>query len=341
MEEDTIFDFGDDTVQEPETDDFSGSIFDNTDDDSTPVSDDGESDDYSDYIDTALKAKGIDRNNIEITDEDGNTEIVSFDDLSDDDKASILSEDAPTVEQPSVEDQISDNEIEMLNYFRTNRIGSLQEFANGVAQRAVANYIANQPQAPSDIDGYTDDEIIAYDFIQRFGDNMTNEEIDDEIDRLKEDEEAYEKRVNLLRSSYKAQEEAERRLYEENEARQSAVNTQRFVQAYNQAAYNVNTIQGIDLEDQDKMEILDYVLTKDQFGKTQFSKDLDDPEKVLKMAWFMRYGEDAAAATRNYFAQLLARQRAPQQSPKSKTISRPKSNSTSRQTKQNNPFKFN
>ena len=346
MEENDSFYFGEDDQVQTDVNSSQQSVFDNyQNEDSPEPSEEPQYDEEgnlitseeNDYISQLLLAKGIDRNNIEITEEDGTVTNVTFDDLSNEDKLALLSEEMPE------DTGITDKDIEILNYFRANRINSLQEFANGIAQQAVANYIASQQNAPtSDIDSYNDDEIIAYDLINKFGDNMSDEEIDAEIERLKEDEDAYAKKVNLLRTYYRNEEEAQRKLYEDDQAAQRQANTEAFRQAYGQAAANLNTIQGIDLEDADKQDLLDFVLTKDSFGKTEFSKALDDPETVLKMAWFLKNGEDAAEATRNYFAQLLAKERAskPATRPQPRAVSRPNGGSNANSSKQNNSFKF-
>jgi hypothetical protein len=155
----------------------------------------------------------------------------------------------------------------------------------------------------SEIDGYSDDEIIAYDFIQRFGDEMTDEEIDAEIERLKGDEDAYKKRVDLLRTAYKNEEEAQAKLYEE----QTEANRALFVNAYNEAVRDLNDIQGIRLGDEDKQELLQFVLEKDDANRTGFSKAMDDPANVLKMAWFLKHGEETFDATLDYFKKEIAK----------------------------------
>jgi len=336
------FVFEDDVQSTVEQNQETGSIFDNYDDNNNDDNHnddnhDDNNDEPGDYVDQLLKSKGIDRNNIEITEEDGTVSTVNFDDLSDEDKVNLLSDES--VYKTST-NPITDQDIELLNYFRANRINSLQEFVDGIAQQAVADYIANTQNIPdSDIDGYSDDEIIAYDLIKKFGSDMSDEEIDAEINRLKEDEDAFNKKVDLLRTYYKNEEEAQRQLYENDMAAQRQADVENFQNAYVNAISNIDTIQGIDLEDQDKQDLLDFVLTKDQFGQTEFAKALNDPEAVLRMAWFLNNGENAAEATRNYFASLLSQQRAQSASKQTRVVSR--TNSTSnKNNKTNNSFKF-
>ena len=53
---------------------------------------------------------------------------------------------------------------------------------------------------------------------------MTDEEIDEEINRLKANPEAFEKRVALLRTAFKSEEEAQAKLYQDQEAAKQAEN---------------------------------------------------------------------------------------------------------------------
>lgn len=255
-------------------------------------------DDSKDYITQLLSEKGIDRNNIQVFDEQNNPMSLKFDDLTDEQKADVLRGDYTGP-------QFSDAEIETINYLRSNDM-SLQDFANWQQKQAVDNYLANQ-QPTSEVDSYTDDEIVAYDLIKRFGDDMSDEEIDAEIDRLKEDENAYAKRVALLRNSYKSEAEAQARLYEDQQLQQKQAFTDSFVNAYQYAASDLNDIQGISLDDRDKSELLDFVLTKDAAGKTAFAKALDDPDAVLKMTWFLLHGEEAFNQTVDYFKNEISK----------------------------------
>lgn len=258
----------------------------------------GDNEVVSDYVTTLLKEKGIARDNIQVFDEDNNQTSVKFDDLTDEQKADILRGEA-------VGPQLSDAEIETLNYLRSNNM-SLQDFADWQKKQAIDDYLASQ-QPTSEIDIYSDDEIVAYDLIKRFGDEMTDEEIDAEIDRLKSDENAYAKRVALLRNSYKSEAEAQAKLYADQQTQQQKEFTDSFVNAYYNAANDLNDIQGITLDNQDKSELLDFVLNKDAADRTAFYKALDDPNAVLKMAWFLLHGEEAFNQTVDYFKGEIAK----------------------------------
>lgn len=253
-----------------------------------------------DFISKLLEAKGFKNKTIQITDENGEVSDINFDDLTDQEKFDLLSD--------SGQDEgamPSDEELKTLNFLRTNNM-TLEDFAKWQREEGVQEYLANQ--APiTEFDEYTDDEMIAYDFIQRFGEDMTDEEIDAEIERLKADPDAYQKRVNLLRASYKSEAEAQSKLYEQEEQTRNQAAEEEFKTAYINAAGNINYIHGMDLDNNDKQELLDFVLTKDAANRTGLSKALDNPESVLKMAWYLLHGEETYDATVDHFKKEIAK----------------------------------
>lgn len=252
----------------------------------------------SDYITRLLESKGIDRSKIQILDEEGNPSEIDFDSLSDEDKFAVLS---------YQEEQVlpSDDELQTLNFLRQNNM-SLQDFAEWQRQEAIQEYLSQQQQS-SDIDAFSDEEVIAYDYVKRFGENMSDEEIDAEIERLKADPDAFAKRVSLLRNAFKAEEEAQAKLYQDEEAAKQAANEKMFVDTYHQAAGNIDSIQNTELDDNDRDELLRFVLEKDQANRTGLSKAMDNPENVLKMAWYLLHGEERVDAMIDYFQKEISK----------------------------------
>lgn len=307
--EDSLFDIvGDDEPQvavnsatyDPEMDD---SFFGDSDPTIEPQTEEPveEPEEEDGLLEKALRNRGIDPKNIQIVNEKGEVETISFSDLTEEEQLDILSD------KNEEQSPISDVEMETINYLRANGI-TLEEFAKLQRDQAVADYIASAG-TETDIDSYSDDEIIAYDFITRFGEEMTDEEIDSEIERLKQDEEAYSKRVNLLRTKYKEQElaaeqEKQKTLEQEHQAQE-----QELINAFVSAATNIGDIQGVILEDNDKEELLDFVLTRDAAHRTGFSKAMDNPDNVLKMAWYLLHGDEVFNSTVDYYKNLVAQSR--------------------------------
>lgn len=291
--EDDLFKFEDtqepvpsNEVQEPET----FEEFTDTQDDSPEQS----------YLDMLLEAKGLNKNEISIYDENNNLTKVPFDSLSEQEKFDVLN----NVDSPAIDD----SELQVLNYLRQNNM-SLQDFADWQKKVGVEEYLAQQ-QPVTEIDGFTDEEMVAYDLIKRFGESMTNEEIDNEVERLKSNPEAFAKKVQLLRNAYKEEEVAQQKLYEEQESTRRQEDEKAFINAYNTALQGMDSIQGIELDNSDKNELMQFVLTKDQSGRTELSKALDNPESVLKMAWFLMHGEEAMNNVVDYFkSEITKRER--------------------------------
>ena len=261
-----------------------------------------DNEDSKDYISRLLESRGIDRNRIQILDEEGNPSEVSFDSLSEQDKFDILN----YQEDPVLPE---DHEIQAINFLRQNNM-TLQDFAEWQRQEAIKEYLAGQSTV-SETDSYSDEEIVAYDYIKRFGESMSDEEIDAEIERLKADPEAFAKRVTLLRNAFKAEEEAQAKLYQDQEAAKNAENEAMFVQTYHRAAADIDNIQNTELDDDDRDELLRFVLEKDQANRTGLSKAMDNPENVLKMAWYLLHGEECNNAMIDYFQKEISKRSKP------------------------------
>lgn len=304
MEDNFEFDFGDETLDQVIDDgQTSPAEFDDSD---VEYSDSDYNEDYEDsskdYISMLLESRGIDRNKVQILDEEGNSTEVSFDSLSEQDKFDILN-----YQDDSVLPE--DHEIQMINFLRQNNM-TLQDFAEWQRQEAIQEYLSQQ-QTVSDTDSYSDEEIVAYDYIKRFGESMSDEEIDAEIERLKADPEAFAKRVSLLRNAFKAEEEAQAKLYQDEAAAKQAENEQMFVNTYHQAMAGIDSIQNTELDDNDRDELLRFVLEKDQANRTGLSKAMDNPENVLKMAWYLLHGEERVDAMIDYFQKEISKRSKP------------------------------
>ena len=304
MEDNFEFDFGDETLEQV-IDEGQTSLAE-FDDSEVEYSDSDYNEDYEDsskdYISRLLESRGIDRNRVQILDEEGNSTEVSFDSLSEQDKFDILNyQDDPVLP--------ADHEIQMINFLRQNNM-TLQDFAEWQRQEAIQEYLAGQAPT-SDTDSYSDEEIVAYDYIKRFGESMSDEEIDAEIERLKADPEAFAKRVSLLRNAFKAEEEAQAKLYQDEAAAKQAENEQMFVNTYHQAMASIDSIQNTELDDNDRDELLRFVLEKDQANRTGLSKAMDNPENVLKMAWYLLHGEERVDAMIDYFQKEISKRSKP------------------------------
>ena len=197
----------------------------------------------SDYIEQYLRNRGIDKYNVQIENENGEIETVQFDDLSDEEKLSILenSENSP----------ITDEELETLNYLRANGI-NMKEYTELIQQNAIKDYI-NQSQTQNfESDNLSDDQIFMLDLIDRFGDSMSNEVIESELENAKQDEELFQKKVEVIRSNYKQKEDEIRIANEQEEDVKRKQDDEEFAKSITQSINNLNEIHGVELESEDK-----------------------------------------------------------------------------------------
>lgn len=266
-----------------------------------------------DYLTKFLKSRNIDREKIRFQNEDGTIEEVRFDDLEDNEKLAILSEEE---ELP-----ITDQEIEDINYLRDHDI-NLADFAKLQREQAIKEYLEQNSTPQYEVDGMTDDQLFVYDLLNRYGEELTDEEIDAELAHAKENEDLFTKKMNFLRNQYKEQETASKQATEAKERQQYEVEKQELINALTSAAINTTELQGVELEDADRNEVLDFLLREDTQGRTEFSKLLSDPEAIFKMAWYMKYGESTFNTTVDYFKNELAKARRAEPKQTTRTIIR-------------------
>ena len=261
----------------------------------------------TDFMTRYLRDRGIDKNNIQIADEYGDLQSVPFDELTDDEKLAIL--------DGANESPITDEELDTLNYLRENGL-NINEYTELIQNQAIQDYLAQSQAQNFEIDNLNDDEVFVLDVINQFGDDMSNEEIEAELQRAKVDEEAFQKKVELIRSKYKQQESDNRQALEQQEAEARQRDFEEFTNSIAEAANNLNEIQGVELDPEDKQQIMDFLLTPDAANRTGFSKVLSDPDAIVKLAWFYLYGDQTFNATVDYFKNELSKSRRNQQAPR-------------------------
>lgn len=272
-----------------------------------------------DYLTKFLKSRNIDRSKIRLQNEDGTIEEVSFDDLEDDEKLAILSD-----TQDTIESQITDQEIEDINYLRDHDL-NLADFAKLQREQAVKEYLEQNSTPTYEVDSMSDDQLFAYDLINRYGEELTDEEIDAELARAKENEELFTKKMNYLRNQYKKQEDDTKQAAEAQEKQKFEAEKQELVNSLTSAAIGTTELMGAELEDADRNAVLDFLLKEDTQGRTEFSKLLSDPNAIFKMAWYMKYGDDTFNTTVDYFQKKLAEARREEKKQPSRTVIRKQS----------------
>lgn len=235
-------------------------------------------------LNSILRQKGIDPDSVKFAGEDGEPLSYKFNELNKEEKLYILSQEEKS--------PIDEDELNTINFFRQNNI-SLQDYTKYIQEEAVKNYSNHiENKDISIIEDASDEDIYTVFLQDRFPD-MTEEEIVTQIENDKLDETVFAKKVNAIRNdmiSYE-QENIQNEQKEKELEQQNKLNS--LYNNLNYAANNITEIGNIILDDNDANEIMSYILEKDFTGKSEFDKDLESPEKLYKLAWFAKFGEQA------------------------------------------------
>ena len=155
--------------------------------------------DEQSLLESVLKSRGIDFNNIKIEDtETGVIHSVPFSELSREEQIELLN-----LEEDDY--NLDDDEINLLTFMRENNLNS-ESLVNYYKQKGIEEYLANEG-AVYKVDELSDEDIYALYMKNNYGDILTEDELVDEVNKAKENSESFEKKVNKLREIYKAEEE--------------------------------------------------------------------------------------------------------------------------------------
>lgn len=246
-------------------------------------------------IQSLLKAKGInDLSAIKYENEDGEIEDVDFTTLPIEEQLAILnSTDA------DINFGLSDSETDAVNFLRENKV-DLKSAIDYYQKKAVEDYINSQNISGLEVNQYTDEELFALDLKTRYED-FTEEEIELELAKQLEHPELFKKKVDKLRSEYKEIETSQleqSRLEAEGE---ETAKIEELTTSLVGVAQSIEDIGGLDIDVDDKNEILTYILDKDLNGNSSFIKDLDDPKKLFELAWYSVKGKEAFNIIHDYY----------------------------------------
>lgn len=237
--------------------------------------DNGQIDDLTNEV---LRLKGIsDPSKIKFEDESGAVIERSWDTLSRDEQLNILTQ------QESIENELSEDEINLLNSIRNSGM-SVNDYMQSIQQpqeQTVQSY---------KIDQLSDEDVYALDLLEKVGsDNITDEEIEEAINNAKQNEVLFKKTVEGLRKEYI-------RLQQDEEAQQANELAAKQEAAYNQFATSIsNEIRGLnsfagqelELSDEDVDELAEFMLRLDDKGVSAFGYALQDPKLFTKAAFWL------------------------------------------------------
>lgn len=247
----------------------------------------------NDLINQFLAAKGIKDAMVQYEDEDGNLQEVDFYSLPPEEQLAIMNSNDSDINYG-----LSENEINTVNFLRNNNI-TLEEAREYFRREAVQEYIDSQNITGIETDQYSDEELFAIDLAAKYG--LSEEDIEIELQKQQEHPELFKKKVDKLRADYKEIEEQQReqaRLADQEEAEAQVRELQENLVS---VANEIEDIGGLEVEIQDKNDILNYILEKDINGVSPFLKNLDSPKQLFEMAWFALKGKQAFDVIHDYY----------------------------------------
>lgn len=266
--------------------------------DPSPAEGDGDNQD-DDFITTLLKSRGIyDKSKIKFEDEEGSVVEYNWDDLSNDEKLNIVysSEQDPDTD-------LDDAEAQLINAIRQSGL-TPAEYLEHLQEEGVNSYIQNNQDAgyQYQIDQYSDDELFIFDFMSRMGD-VTDEEAQDALEKAKSNETLYAKQVAALRNEYKAIEDENNRQAQFELEEQERERYNQFAEQVADQIGDFNEFSGYDLNlsDEDRDDLYEFITGADGAGNNHFAKALSDPQILVQTAWFALNGKQMMEDITNYF----------------------------------------
>ena len=248
-------------------------------------------------IDDLLKARGIDSGKLIIINDNDEEEQVDFYSLSKEDQLDILNQ------QEESNYDLETSEIDLINHLRTNNL-TVEQFLESYKQTILSENTSSEVTT-YDIDAYDDEELYMLDLQNKY--DLTDEELEKELAKELQDEILFKKKVDKLRIEYKTLEdqskENQRLEFEQKQQEEYGQFTQQMIDV----AVNTPEFYGIELEDNEKNEVLSFLLELDQDGVSEFSKTLNNPQKLYEAAWFLRYGKESFDMLKNAYESEIAK----------------------------------
>ena len=259
-----------------------------------------------DLITSYLKSKGIaDPTKIQFENEEGGIDEVDFNTLPKEEQLTMLQELASS--------DYTDYEKQVINYLRVNNT-DLQGVITYFQNKAIEDYLAQNPDKASKkeykIDDYSDDELYIADLAAKYP-HFTEDELNAKLETAKTNEELFKKEVDSLREFYKGEEDrqAEEAKLSEQQQYEALQNTLlESIGKFNEIVLDTEDPKSdsLEIEDSDKQMMLDYLLTPDKDGQSQFDKDLSDPNALIELAWLRTHGRDTITGISQYWKKELA-----------------------------------
>lgn len=244
----------------------------------TPPSEGDQEDDLTTEV---LKLRGINNpDKIKFEDESGAITERSWDSLTKEEQINIL---ADQREHQETNNDLAEDEIDLINTIRNSGM-SVQDYMQTITPQI------NQPQDTNQFDAMSDEDLYAFDILNKVGnDNITDEELDAALEAAKANETLFKKTVDGLRQQYNRLQEEQKQNIANQQQAAAQQRYQAFANVVNNQIDNFNSFAGqpIQLSNQDKDNLSEFMLALDEDGSSALGKALQDPRLLTKAAFWL------------------------------------------------------
>lgn len=244
----------------------------------TPPSEGDQEDDLTTEV---LKLRGISNpNKIKFEDASGAITERSWDSLTKEEQINIL---ADQREHQETNNDLAEDEIDLINAIRNSGM-SVQDYMQTITPQI------NQPQDTNQFDAMSDEDLYAFDILNKVGnDNITDEELDAALEAAKANETLFKKTVDGLRQQYNRLQEEQKQNIANQQQAAAQQRYQAFANVINNQIDNFNSFAGqpIQLSNQDKDNLSEFMLALDEDGSSALGKALQDPRLLTKAAFWL------------------------------------------------------
>lgn len=251
-------------------------------------------------MDKFLQSKGFVDSKVKIVDENDEEVEVNFSDLTEEEQLDILNS-FSTNNNPAL--SLLEDEQALVAELRKNNL-TMNQFLE-LYKQSIIEEAGIQPEVSYDIDQYDDKELFLLDLKNKY--DLSDEELQIELEKELQNEELFNKKVAKVREEYKELEERYKASQQTEFENQQQQQYQDFVYQMSDIAEKVSDFHGLELEDEEKNDTLSYLLELDENGTSQFYKDLNSPEKLYEVAWYLKYGKDAFKVIEDAYEAELAK----------------------------------
>lgn len=246
--------------------------------DSTPPSEGDQEDDLTTEV---LKLRGISNpDKIKFEDESGAVTERSWDSLTKEEQINIL---ADQREHQETNNDLAEDEIDLINAIRNSGM-SVQDYMQTITPQI------NQPQDTNQFDAMSDEDLYAFDILNKVGnDNITDEELDAALEAAKANETLFKKTVDGLRQQYNRLQEEQKQNIANQQQAAAQQRYQAFANVVNNQIDNFDSFAGqpIQLSNQEKDNLSEFMLALDEDGSSALGKALQDPRLLTKAAFWL------------------------------------------------------